>query len=78
MEYRSFSIFNSQFLENLCGAREICGGLKEEIAEVVGFELDDPRVQSVTVTDVEVSENLRDAKVYVLIDGSEDGDQRRR
>ncbi len=39
--------------------------LKVEIAEVVGFELDDPRVQSVTVTDVEVSENNRDAKVYV-------------
>lgn len=46
--------------------------LKVEIAEVVGFELDDPRVQSATVTDVEVSENNRDAKVYVLITGSED------
>jgi ribosome-binding factor A len=46
--------------------------LKEEIAEVVGFELDDPRLQSATVTDVEVSENNRDAKVYVLITGSED------
>ena len=46
--------------------------LKEEIAEVVGFELDDPRLQSATVTDVEVSENNLDAKVYVLITGSED------
>jgi ribosome-binding factor A len=46
--------------------------LKEEIAEVVGFELNDPRVEAVTVTDVEVSEDLRDAKVFVLIDGSEE------
>ena len=46
--------------------------LREEIAEVVGFELDDPRVEIVTVTDVKVSEDLRDAKVYVLITGKED------
>lgn len=46
--------------------------LKEEIAEVVGFELEDPRVQAVTVTDVKVTEDLRDAKVYVLVDGAED------
>ncbi len=46
--------------------------LKEEIAEVVGYELEDPRVQSVTVTDVKVTEDLRDAKVYVVVEGSED------
>ena len=46
--------------------------LREEIAEVVGFELDDPRVEMVTVTDVNVSDDLRDAKVYVLVNGSED------
>lgn len=46
--------------------------LREEIAEVVGFELEDPRVVAVTVTDVKVSDDLRDAKVYVLVDGSED------
>src|SRR5205085_12542424 len=46
--------------------------LKVEIAEVVGFELDDPRVVSATVTDVELSPNGRDAKAYVLIAGTED------
>src|SRR5687768_3444086 len=46
--------------------------LREEIAEVVGFELDDPRIELVTVTDVKVSEDLRDAKVFVLINGTED------
>lgn len=45
--------------------------LKTEIAEVVGFEMDDPRLETVTVTDVEVSPDLRDAKVYVLIRGDE-------
>ncbi|MER3430714.1 MAG: 30S ribosome-binding factor RbfA [Blastocatellia bacterium] len=45
--------------------------LREEISEVVGFELDDPRLEAVTVTDVKVADDLRNAKVYVLIQGSE-------
>ena len=45
--------------------------LKVEISEVVGFELDDPRLEMVTVTDVEVAADLRDAKIYVLIRGDE-------
>ena len=45
--------------------------LREEITQIVGYELEDPRVQTVTVTDVRVSENLRDASVYVTIEGSE-------
>ncbi len=44
--------------------------LREEITEIVGFELVDPRLLSVTVTDVRVSENMRDAKVYVIVEGS--------
>ena len=50
---------------------KLAEALKVEIAEVVGFELDDPRVEMVTVTDVTVADDLRDAKVYVLIDGTE-------
>jgi ribosome-binding factor A len=45
--------------------------LREEITEIVGYELEDPRLLSVTVTDVIVSPNLRDAKVFVLVDGDE-------
>jgi ribosome-binding factor A len=45
--------------------------LREEIIEIVGYELEDPRVLGVTVTDVRVTENLRDAKVYVLVEGTE-------
>ncbi|MBP6004478.1 MAG: 30S ribosome-binding factor RbfA [Pyrinomonadaceae bacterium] len=45
--------------------------LREEIAEVVGFELNDPRVTSVTVTEVVVAGDLRDAKVFVFILGTD-------
>jgi ribosome-binding factor A len=50
---------------------KLAEALKEEIAEVVGYELDDPRIAMATVTEVRVSDDLRDAKVYVLINGSE-------
>jgi ribosome-binding factor A len=39
--------------------------------EIVGYELDDPRVVSATVTDVIVSPNLRDAKIFVMVEGTE-------
>lgn len=45
--------------------------LREEIIEIVGFELEDPRVMGVTVTDVVVSDNKRDANIFVLIEGDE-------
>lgn len=45
--------------------------LREEIIEIVGYELDDPRLIAVTVTDVRVSDDKRDAKVYVTVQGSE-------
>lgn len=45
--------------------------LREQVTEIVGFEMDDPRLQAVTVTDVRVSENMRDAKVFVVVEGDE-------
>ncbi len=45
--------------------------LREEITEIVGYELEDPRLIAVTVTEVRVSENLRDAKVFVVVQGDE-------
>ncbi len=45
--------------------------VREEIAQIVGFELEDPRVTMATVTDVRMSENLREAKVYVLVTGTD-------
>ena len=45
--------------------------IREEISQIVGFELEDPRLTMVTVTDVRLSENLRDARVYVMVAGDE-------
>lgn len=46
--------------------------VREEVMQIVGYELDDPRVASVTVTDVRMSDNLRDARVYVMVSGTEE------
>jgi len=51
---------------------KLAEALKVEIAEVVGFEMDDPRLGAITVTDVTVASDLRDAKVFVLVQGTED------
>src|ERR1041385_5166017 len=45
--------------------------IREEVSQIWGYELDDPRVETVVVTDVRVSENLRDASVYVTAEGTE-------
>ena len=45
--------------------------LKEEIAQIVGYELEDPRLAMVTVTEVRVSGDKRDATVYVTVAGDE-------
>lgn len=45
--------------------------LRAAITEIVGYELDDPRLIGVTVTDVRVTDNLREAKVFVIVQGEE-------
>ena len=45
--------------------------IREEVSQIVGYELEDPRVERVTVTDVRVTENLRDATVYYTAGGTE-------
>ncbi len=45
--------------------------IREVVATSVLFEVADPRVQSVTVLRVELSGDLREAKVYVSIMGTE-------
>ncbi len=46
--------------------------IKEEISALLQRELKDPRIGFVTVTDVEVTKDLRLAKVYVSVFGSEE------
>src|SRR5919206_2636768 len=45
--------------------------VREEIAEIVEYELEDPRLDVVTVTDVRMSENMREARVFVMLGGTE-------
>ena len=45
--------------------------VREEVTQIVGYELDDPRVAMDTVTDVRMSANRRDARVFVTVHGTE-------
>ena len=44
--------------------------LREEISSVIRREVDDPRIGFVTITDVEVSPDLRHASVWVSVIGT--------
>lgn len=46
--------------------------LREEVSQIVGYELEDPRLTLVTVTDVRLSANGRDAHVFVTVAGNEE------
>ena len=59
-------------MQDLCVVLKGLRTLFEEIAQIVGYELEDPRLTMVTVTDVRLSSDKRDAKVYVTIAGNED------
>ena len=46
--------------------------LRRELSQLIQFELRDPRLGMVGVTDVEVSRDLAHAKVYVTVMGCDD------
>ncbi|MCX7988797.1 MAG: 30S ribosome-binding factor RbfA [Thermodesulfovibrio sp.] len=46
--------------------------LKEEIADIVLHKIKDPRLGFITVTDVELSDDLRVAKVFISVLKDED------
>lgn len=46
--------------------------IREEISQIVGYELEDPQLAMVTVTDVRLSDNRRDAQVFVIVAGNEE------
>jgi ribosome-binding factor A len=46
--------------------------IREEVSQIILGELNDPRIGLVTVTDVEVSPDLRNARIYVGILGSDE------
>lgn len=45
--------------------------IREEITQIVGYELEDPRLTMVTVTEVRLSDDKRAARVYVTVAGDE-------
>jgi ribosome-binding factor A len=45
--------------------------IKEQVSEIIQHQLKDPRIGFVSVTDVEVSGDLRHAKIFVSVLGDE-------
>jgi ribosome-binding factor A len=52
-------------------AERVSETVREELAEIIGFELEDPRLASVDVTDVRVAPDLRHAHVRIGVAGGE-------
>jgi ribosome-binding factor A len=52
-------------------AERVSETVREELAEIIGFELEDPRLASVDVTDVRVAPDLRHAHVCIGVAGDE-------
>jgi ribosome-binding factor A len=50
---------------------KIAEAVREQVSTSILFDLKDPRVKHVTVTRVEVSSDLRNAKIYVSVMGDE-------
>ena len=50
---------------------KLAQAIREVVSSTILFQLKDPRVKNVTVTHVEVSGDLRNAKIYVSIMGDE-------
>jgi ribosome-binding factor A len=46
--------------------------MKKELGEIIGRKIKDPRVGFVTVTDVEVTGDLQQAKVFISVLGNEE------
>ena len=52
-------------------AERVADVLRDEISQIVGYELEDPRLTAVTVTDVKLSSDKKAARVYVTVRGDE-------
>ncbi|RDI47413.1 30S ribosome-binding factor RbfA [Falsibacillus pallidus] len=46
--------------------------MKKELGDIIGKKIKDPRIGFVTVTDVEVSGDLQQAKVFITVLGDEE------
>ncbi|MEG2685321.1 MAG: 30S ribosome-binding factor RbfA, partial [Erysipelotrichaceae bacterium] len=50
---------------------KIAGIIQKNVSEIIQFDLKDPKIGFVTITDVEVTSDLSYAKVYVSFLGAE-------
>lgn len=48
--------------------QRVSEAVREELSELIGFELDDPRLSDVNVTSAEVSPDMRHAHVKVAVE----------
>lgn len=53
-------------------SERVSQALREELAELIGFEMDDPRLEPISVTSAHVSQDMRHAHVKVAVDGGKD------
>lgn len=51
-------------------AERISGALREELDELIGYEMSDPRVGSVTITEVVLSPDGKKAQIRISVPGS--------
>jgi len=49
--------------------------LREELAEIIGYEMSDPRVECVDVTEVLIAPDMRRARVRIHLEADEQGQQ---
>ncbi|KHD86538.1 ribosome-binding factor A [Heyndrickxia ginsengihumi] len=49
--------------------------MKKELSDIIGRKLKDPRIGFVTVTDVQVTGDLQQAKVYITVLGNDEQKQ---
>ncbi len=49
-------------------SRRVSEAVREELAEIISFEMDDPRVFDVQVTMAEVASDMRNATIKVAVD----------
>ncbi|TCT26726.1 ribosome-binding factor A [Melghiribacillus thermohalophilus] len=53
-------------------ANRIAEQMKKELGDIIGRKIKDPRIGFVTVTDVELTGDLQQAKVYISVLGNDD------
>jgi len=64
-------IFQEEVVMSSRRALKLAEAVRQVVSTAILFELKDPRVRDVTVTYVEVAEDLRSAKVHVSVMGDE-------